>query len=59
MAIQFPHLTPSMIHAALACFYDHREAFDEAQAANLESSREKAGATMDSPLRYRLASRTT
>jgi len=54
MAIQFPHLTPSMIHATLAYFYDHRETFEEALANSLESSREKAAATMDSPLRKRL-----
>jgi uncharacterized protein (DUF433 family) len=54
MAIQFPHLTPSMIHAALAYFHDHREAFEEALATSLESSREKAAATLDSPLRKRL-----
>ena len=54
MAIQFPHLTPSMIHAALAYFYDHREAFDAALGASLEASREKAAATKDSPLRMRL-----
>jgi uncharacterized protein (DUF433 family) len=54
MAIQFPHLTPSMIHAALAYFYDHREAFEEALANSLESSREKAAAMLDSPLRKRL-----
>jgi uncharacterized protein (DUF433 family) len=51
MAIQFPHLTPSMIHAALAYSHDHREAFEEALAAGLESSRVRAAATMDSPLR--------
>jgi uncharacterized protein (DUF433 family) len=54
IAIQFPHLTPSMIHAALAYFYDHREEFDEALAASLESSREKAAAKVNSPLRMRL-----
>jgi len=54
MAIQFPHLTPSMIHATLAYFHDHREAFEETLATSLESSREKAAATLDSPLRKRL-----
>jgi uncharacterized protein (DUF433 family) len=54
MAIQFPHLTPAMIHSALAYYYDHREEFDKALTASLDSSREKAAATMDSPLRLRL-----
>lgn len=54
MAIQFPHLSPSMIHAALAYFYDHREEYDEVFSSGLRSSREKVAATMDSPLRRRL-----
>ncbi|MES2922088.1 MAG: DUF433 domain-containing protein [Verrucomicrobiota bacterium] len=54
MAIQFPHLSPSMIHAALAYYYDHRAEYDEAFAASLQSSREKMAVTMDSPLRRRL-----
>ena len=54
MAIQFPQLTPSMIHSALAYFYDHREQYEEVFAVSLRSSREKAAATMDSPLRKRL-----
>lgn len=54
MAIQFPHLTPSMIHSALAYYYDHLEESDNALAASLDSCREKAAATMDSPLRRRL-----
>ncbi len=54
MSIQFPQLTPSMIHAALAYFYDHRLEYEEALATSLRSSREKAAATVDSPLRLRL-----
>lgn len=54
MAIQFPSLTPAMIHSALAYYYDHREEYDQALAASLESCRAKAAATMDSPLRTRL-----
>ncbi len=54
MAIQFPHLTPAMIHSALAYYYDHREESDEALTASLDSSREKAAAAMSSPLRLRL-----
>ena len=59
MAIQFPSLTPSMIHSALAYYYDHREEFDEALNASLDSCREKAAATMGSPLRLRLGKITT
>lgn len=54
MAIQFPSLTPSMIHSALAYYYDHREEYEEALSASLASSRSKAVSTMDSPLRVRL-----
>ena len=54
MAIQFPHLSPSTIHAALAYYYDHREEYEEAFASSLQSSREKLSATKDSPLRRRL-----
>ena len=54
MAIQFPSLTPSMIHSALAYYYDHREEYEEALTASLSSYREKAAATVDSPLRKRL-----
>ena len=54
MAFQFPLLTPSMIHAALAYFYDHREEYENALDESLRSSREKAAATMDSPIRVRL-----
>lgn len=54
MAIQLPSLSPSMIHSALAYYYDHREEYEEAMAASLASSREKAAATMGSPLRLRL-----
>jgi hypothetical protein len=55
MTIQFPSLTPSMIYSALAYYYDHREEYEEALTASLNSCREKAAATMDSPLRMRLS----
>lgn len=55
MAIQFPHLSPSMIHAALAYFYDHREEYEDALDASLKASQGKAAATMDSPLRMRMS----
>lgn len=54
MALQFPHLSPSMIHSALAYCYDHREELEAELAASMESSRLKAAATADSPLRRRL-----
>jgi uncharacterized protein (DUF433 family) len=54
MALQFPHLSPSMIHSALAYYYDHREELETELAESLESSRLKASAMADSPLRQRL-----
>jgi uncharacterized protein (DUF433 family) len=54
MALQFPHLSPSMIHSALAYYYDHREELETELTESLESSRLKAIATADSPLRRRL-----
>ena len=54
MALQFPHLSPSMIHSALAYFYDHRVELEKDLAESLESSRLKASASVDSPLRRRL-----
>ena len=58
MAIQFPHLTPAMIHSALAYYYDHREEYDETLTAGFDSSRKKAAASTDSPLRRRLGKTT-
>lgn len=54
MALQFPHLSPSMIHSALAYFYDHRVELEKDLVESLESSRLKASAASDSPLRRRL-----
>ena len=53
-ALQFPHLTPSMIHSALAYYYDHREELETELAASLAAGRLKASTTADSPLRRRL-----
>ena len=55
MAIQFPHLTPAMIHSALAYYYDHREEYEEELSSSLASCREKAAASADSPFRVRLS----
>ena len=54
MALQFPHLSPSMIHSAMAYYYDHREELETELGESLESSRLKASATANSPLRRRL-----
>lgn len=53
MALQFPHLSPSMIHSALAYYYDHRESFDRSLEESLSMSRAK-GAASESPLKKRL-----
>jgi len=53
MALQLPHLSPSMIHSALAYYYDHRESFDQSLEESLSASRSKAAAS-ESPLRKRL-----
>jgi len=55
MAYQFPHLTPSMIHSALAYFYDHREEMEADMEESLASYHEKLLQQKDSPLRIRLA----
>jgi len=55
MALQFPHLSPSMIHSALAYYYDHRDDMDDDLSESLKASRLKAASTADSPLRRRLA----
>jgi uncharacterized protein (DUF433 family) len=54
MALQFPHLSPAMIHSALAYYYDHREELETELAKSLASSRLKARANVNSPLRQRL-----
>ncbi len=54
MALQYPHLSPSMIHSALAYYYDHREQLENELAESLESAKHKAKATANSPLRQRL-----
>lgn len=57
MAYQFPHLTPAMIHSALAYFYDHREEMEAAIEESLASFNEKLRQQKlePSPLRIRLA----
>ena len=55
MALQFPHLSPAMIYSALAYYYDHREEYDEGLTSSLASYREKAAASIDTPLKIRLS----
>ena len=54
MALQFPHLSPSMIHSALAYYYDHRDQLEAELMESLAASRLRASAALDSPLRRRL-----
>lgn len=54
MALQFPHLSPSMIHSALAYFYDHREEIENGLEESLRNARLKVSANAASPLRQRL-----
>ena len=44
MALQFPHLSPSMIHSALAYYYDRRKQLETELTESLESSRLKSSA---------------
>jgi uncharacterized protein (DUF433 family) len=55
MALQFPHLSPAMIHSALAYYYDHREECDKELTSSLASYREKVAASIDSPFKIRLS----
>jgi uncharacterized protein (DUF433 family) len=55
MALQFPHLSPAMIHSALAYYYDHREEYDEELTSSLATYREKAAASIDSSFKIRLS----
>lgn len=54
MAYQFPHLTPSMIHSALAYFYDHREEMEGEINRSLNSYLKELQADRNSPLHRRL-----
>jgi uncharacterized protein (DUF433 family) len=55
MHVQYPHLSLAQLHAALAYYYDHQEAFDreiEQELVELDVLAAKANA--DSPLVKRL-----
>lgn len=54
MARQYPHITLSQIHAALAYYYDHKEMLDaEVTRLSEEAAKERAK-TLDSPFRQKL-----
>lgn len=48
------HLTPVMIHSALAYYYEHRKEYEQELTSSLVSYREKAAASADSPFQIRL-----
>jgi uncharacterized protein (DUF433 family) len=54
MHLQYPHLSVAQIHAALAYYHDHQEAFDKVIAESLERAGKLAGESADSPGRRKL-----
>jgi uncharacterized protein (DUF433 family) len=55
MHAQYPHLSLAQLHAALAYYYDHQEAFDqEIEQELVEIDAMAAKANADSPLVKRL-----
>jgi len=54
MALQYPHLSLSRIHAALAHYYDHQPECDRAIARELEAWDAQASQFKDSPIRRKL-----
>jgi uncharacterized protein (DUF433 family) len=54
MCLQYPHLSLAQVHAALAYYHDHREHFDDAIAAGLESWEQEMLRQNDSPIRRKL-----
>lgn len=51
---QYPHLSMSQIHAALAYYYDHREELDSEILQRLREVNELAAKNADSPLQKKL-----
>lgn len=51
---QHPHLSLAQIHAALAYYYDHQDALDQAIEQRLQRIDALAAQAGDSPLRRRL-----
>ena len=56
MHFQYPHLSMSQIHAALAYYYDHQEEFDAQILRDLREVNELAAKNANSPLRQKLRS---
>jgi uncharacterized protein (DUF433 family) len=54
MPLQYPHLSLARIHAALAYYYDHQQAFDAAIEEQLRRVEAMAAQAGESPLRKRL-----
>lgn len=55
IARQYPHLSPSEIHSALAYYFDHEAAMQEAIRAELKQEEVAATESRSSPLSRRLA----
>lgn len=51
---QYPHLSMSQIHAALAYYYDHREELEAEILKRLREVNELAAKNADSPLQKKL-----
>jgi uncharacterized protein (DUF433 family) len=54
MHFQYPHLSLAQIHAALAYYYDHKEAYDLQIEEQLREVETLAAQARDSPVRRRL-----
>src|SRR5438132_7362085 len=54
MHLQYPHLSVAQIHAALAYYHDHKEAFDKDIAESLARTDKLAAESADSPGRRKL-----
>jgi len=54
MHFQYPHLSMSQIHAALAYYYDHQEELDKEILRRLHEVNELAAQQAGSPLQQRL-----
>ncbi len=54
IALQYPHLSLAQVHAALAHYYDHQVAYDQAVARELEAWDAQATQGKDSPIRRKL-----
>ncbi|MEP7338292.1 MAG: DUF433 domain-containing protein [Acidobacteriota bacterium] len=57
MHFQYPHLSLSQIHAALACYYNNQDEFDTEIIRQANWARELSEQAKDSPLRRKLEER--